>query len=156
MQQPERAGGPWRGSLNTTYQVTDLRVDASTAGNWFDIEKAALQGGRNSKSPIYTGALGEYNGVVLRSAFDVPLATNSTTGVAVASTRRAVLLGAQACTLAFAMNSDENTFNWVEELFDYERELGVSAQTMFGMKKTQFGSVDFGVIAVDSWAAAHA
>jgi N4-gp56 family major capsid protein len=138
------------------YQVTDLRVDASTAGNWFDIEKAALMGGRNSKSPIYTGALGEYNGVVLRSAFDVPLATNSTTGVAVASTRRAVLLGAQAAALGFAMNTDENTFDWVEELFDYERELGISAQAMFGMKKTQFNSIDFGVIAVDSWAAAHA
>lgn len=138
------------------YQVTDLRVDASTAGNWFDIQKAAIMGGQISKSPIYTGALGEYNGVVLRSAFDVPLATNSSTGVAVASTRRAVLLGAQAVVLGFAMDSDESTFDWVEELFDYERELGVSAQAMFGMKKTQFASIDFGTVAIDSWAAAHA
>lgn len=38
------------------YQVTDLRTDASTAGNWFDIQKAALQGGKVSKNPIYTGA----------------------------------------------------------------------------------------------------
>ena len=90
------------------YQVTDLRTDASTAGNWFDIQKAGLQGGKISTNPIYTGALGEYNGVILRSAFDVAAATNSTTGVAVANTRRAVLLGAQACALGFAMDSDES------------------------------------------------
>ena len=100
--------------------------------------------------------LGEYNGVVLRSAFDVALGGNSSTGAAVASTRRAVLLGAQAVALGFAMDSDDSTFDWVEELFDYERELGVSAQAMFGMKKTQFNSVDFGVITLSSYAAAHA
>lgn len=38
------------------YQVTDLRTDATTAGNWFDIQKAGLQGGQISKNPIYTGA----------------------------------------------------------------------------------------------------
>ena len=62
------------------YQVTDLRTDASTAGNWFDIQKAGIQGGNISKNGIYTGALGEYNGVVLRSAFDVAAATNSRPG----------------------------------------------------------------------------
>lgn len=138
------------------YQVTDLRTDASTAGNWFDIQSAALQGGAGSKSPLYTGALGEYNGCILRSAFDVPAATNSTTNAAVSNTRRAILLGAQAGVCGFAMDSDESTFDWVEELFDYERELGVSAQAMFGFKKAQFNSVDFGVIAIDSYAAAHA
>lgn len=94
--------------------------------------------------------------MVLRSAFDIPLATNSSTGVAVASTRRAILLGAQAGVIGFAMDTDEATFDWVEELFDYERELGVSAQAMFGIKKTQFASIDFGVVAIDSYAAAHA
>jgi N4-gp56 family major capsid protein len=138
------------------YQVTDLRTDAATAGNWFDIQAKAIQGGQVSKNPIYTGALGEYNGVVLRSAFDVTLGGNSSTGAAVANTRRAVLLGAQAMVCGFAMDSDESTFDWVEELFDYERELGVSAQAMFGMKKTQFNAVDFGVVTLSSYAAAHA
>jgi N4-gp56 family major capsid protein len=138
------------------YQVTDLRTDTASAGNWFDITKAAITGGQIAKSPIYTGALGEYNGCILRAAFDVPPSINSTTGAAVASTRRAVLMGAQAGVIGFSMNSDALTFNWVEELFDYERELGVSAQAMFGIKKTQFNGIDFGVIAIDSYAAAHA
>lgn len=138
------------------YQVTDLRTDASTAGNWFDIQKAGLQGGQISKNPIYTGALGEYNGVILRSAFDVTQGVNSSTGAAISTVRRAVLMGAQAGVIGFASDKDESTFDWVEELFDYERELGVSAQTMFGIKKTQFNSVDFGTIVIASYAAAHA
>ena len=138
------------------YQVTDLRTDASTAGNWFDIQKAGLQGGQISKNPIYTGALGEYNNVILRSAFDVCNGINSSTGAAIATVKRAVFLGAQAAVAAFGNQSDESSFDWIEELFDYERELGISAQSMFGMKKTQFNSVDFGVITLSSYAAAHA
>ncbi len=136
-------------------QVTDLRTDASTAGNWFDIQAKGIQGGQISKNPIYTGALGEYNGVILRSAYDITQGCNSTTSATVANTRRAVLLGAQAMMCGFAMDADAATFTWVEELFDYERELGVSAQTMFGMKKTQFNSVDFGVIVLSSYAIKH-
>lgn len=137
------------------YQVTDLRAGSSTAGSWYDIQKAALQGGQISKNPIYTGAIGEYNGIILRSAFDIPLGVHSTTGAAVANTRRAVFLGAQAAALGFAEGSDADTFNWVEELFDYERELGVSAQSIFGLKKTRFNSVDFGTIVISSYAAKH-
>lgn len=138
------------------YQVTDLRTDASTAGNWFDIQKAGLQGGNISKNPIYSGALGEYNGIILRQAYDVAQGINAGTGAAISTVRRAVFMGAQAATIAFAQDADESTFSWVEELFDYERELGVSAQAMFGIKKTQFNSVDFGVITLHSYAAAHA
>lgn len=138
------------------YQVTDLRTDASTAGNWFDIQKAALQGGQASKNPIYTGALGEYNGMILRSSYDVAQGVNSSTGAAISTVRRAVFLGAQAAALGFAEDTDANSYNWVEELFDYERELGVSAQAMFGLKKCRFNSVDFGVITLSSYAAAHA
>lgn len=137
------------------YQVVDLRTDATTAGNWFDIQKAGIQGGQISKNPIYTGALGEYNGMVLRQAFDVMPGVNSSTGASISTVRRAVLLGAQACALGFAEGNDADTFSWVEELFDYERELGVSAQTMFGMKKTVFNGQDFGVITISSYAAKH-
>jgi N4-gp56 family major capsid protein len=49
------------------YQVTDMKANVST-NQWFDIQKAALQGGNVTKNPIYTGALGEYNGVILHAA----------------------------------------------------------------------------------------
>jgi hypothetical protein len=36
-----------------------------------------------------------------------------------------------------------------------ENELGVSAGTIFGLKKTQFNSQDFATIVMSSWAVAH-
>lgn len=130
------------------YQVTDLRTNTAT-GQWLDIQKAAMSGGQISKNPIYTGALGEYNGVILHSNTRVPVApTNS-------SARRAVLCGAQAVACAFGRQGGKNTYSWKEELFDYGNSLGVAAGAIWGMKKTQFNSEDFGTIVVSSYAAAH-
>jgi len=137
------------------YQVVDLRNDTST-GAWRDIQMAALSGGQISKNPLYTGALGEYNGVILREAFDVTQGVHSSTGAAETDVRRAVFLGAQSCALAFGSNfSTGAPYKWVEKFFDYENELGVSIKMLWGMKKTAFNSEDFGTIVVSTYAAAH-
>ncbi len=136
------------------YQVTDLRTNTST-GQWLDISKAAMTGGEVTNNPIYTGALGEYNGVILRQAFDLPAGINSSTGAIISSTRRAVMLGAQSAAIAFGQKSAANNYRWNEELFDHKRSLEVSAWTIWGMKKIQFNSVDFGTIVVPTYAAAH-
>jgi N4-gp56 family major capsid protein len=136
------------------YQVTDLRI-ATGAGGWLDIQKAALAGGAGSKSPIYTGALGEYNNVVLHKSNRI---TNgvSNAGAAQPNTRRAVLCGAQSLGLGFGKEfSNGSHYKWIEELFDYERELGVSAQTVWGLKKAVFNGQDFGTIACTTYAVAH-
>ncbi|MGM4992708.1 N4-gp56 family major capsid protein [Tardiphaga sp. 841_E9_N1_2] len=136
------------------FQVTDLRTNTNN-GQWLDIQKAALAGGAGSKSPIYTGALGEYNNTILHKANRV---TNgiSNAGVVQTNTRRAVFCGAQAGALAFGKEFSEGVnYKWVEELFDYERELGVSAQTIWGLKKTVFNGEDFGTIVATTYAAAH-
>jgi len=136
-------------------QITDLRTNTSD-GQWLDIERAAMKGGNISKNPLYTGALGEFSGVVLRKAYDITQGVHSTAGTAVASTRRAVLLGAQAGTIGFGQGVDNTTsFKWVEVLKDYERQLGVSARTIYGFKKAQFNSVDFGTVVISTYAAAH-
>lgn len=136
------------------YQVTDLRINTST-GQWLDIQKSALAGGMGSKSPIYTGALGEYNGVILHKWNRLPYGI-SNAGAAQTSTRRAVFCGAQAACVGFGKEFSKGShFKWIEELFDYERELGVSAQTVWGIKKSVFNSEDFGVIAATTYAVAH-
>jgi N4-gp56 family major capsid protein len=136
------------------YQVTDMRISTS-AGQWLDIQKSALAGGAGSKSPIYTGALGEYNGVVLHKWNRLPVGI-SNAGAAQTSTRRAVFCGAQAAAIGFGKEfSNGSHFKWIEELFDYERELGVSAQTVWGMKKSVFNSQDFGTIVATTYAVAH-
>lgn len=135
------------------YQVTDLRTNTST-GQWLDIQKAAYMGSRKD-NPIFNGSLGMYNGVILREAEHVTPGVNGSTGAQITTVRRAVLLGAQSAVAAFGMNKAPTKYKMVEELFDYQRELGVSAQTILGMKKTVFDSVDFGTIVVSTYAAAH-
>lgn len=136
------------------YQVTDLRTNTST-GQWLDIQKAAAAGGQTSNNPIFTGALGEYNGVILHSWTRLPQGINSSTGAAVSNTRRAVLCGAQSAVIAFAQGSMVDKMDWKEEMFDYQNQLGIAAGSIFGIKKTVFNNADFATIVVPTYAASH-
>lgn len=141
-------------------QVHDLRTNGS-AGQWQDIQKAAMQGGDVAKNPIFTGALGMYNGVILHKAKRVTKGVSSADGSAVADTRRAVLCGAQAVTIAFGANNGPTKYDWVEETFDYGNKLGVLAGCIWGMKKTKYtpaddsstNAEDFGTMVVSTYAA---
>lgn len=136
------------------YQVTSLRTNSSS-GQWLDIQKSAMAGMESKMSPIYTGALGEYNGVILRSSQDVTQGVNGSSGAAITTVRRAVLLGAQSAVLAYGKaNATANKYRWNEELLDHKRKLEVSAWSIWGLKKTRFNSADFGTIVVSSYAAA--
>lgn len=149
-------GGEYYVAYLHPFQVGDLRTNTDT-GQWLDFTKTAYTG-RGKDNPIFNGALGIYNGVVLRESEDVVPGVNSSTGASISTVRRAVLLGAQAASIGFGkdFNEGNGAYKWVEALFDYERELGVSAQSLVGMKKTRFNSQDFGVVTMSSYAAAHA
>ena len=127
------------------YQVVQLRVNTAV-GQWLDIQKAVVSGGAKTDNPIFDGSLGEYNGVVLHETARIPVVPSSTTR------RRAVLCGAQACSIAFGMDSDNLAGSWQEKTFDYGNKLGVSAGLLYGLKKMQFNSLDFGTIVVSSYA----
>jgi len=72
------------------------------------------------------------------------------------NTRRAVFCGAQAGAVGFGKEFAKGShYKWIEELFDYERELGVSTQTVWGLKKLIFNGLDFGTIVATTYAAAH-
>jgi N4-gp56 family major capsid protein len=143
------------------YQVHDLRTNTST-GQWLDIQRAAMQGGDVTKNPIFTGALGMYNGVILHKASRVTQGVNSSTGAADTTSRRAVLCGAQAATIAFGSSNGATRYTWVEEMFDYGNQLGVAAGSIFGLKKTKFipaddsstNAEDFGTVVVSTYATA--
>ena len=135
------------------FQVTALRNNTST-GQWLDIQKAAMTGGQISNNPIYTGALGEFNQVILHSSNRIPLTTNaadySTTNLA--GNYRAVLAGAQACALAFGRENGVDKATWYEEKFDYGNQLGVSGGFVYGLKKLQFNSQDFSTVVINTFA----
>lgn len=134
-------------------QTLSLRADTSTAGNWFDLQGKRLQGGEGNSSGLYTGMLGIYNRTLLIENTRVPKGVHSTSGAAVDNTRRAIFCGAQALGLAFGKGGGKNKFRWTEEMFDYDRELGVRASFIAGMKKTVYNSVDYGTIVLSTYAA---
>lgn len=135
------------------FQVKALRKNTA-AGQWLDIQKAAMQGGDIKDNPIRTGQLGVYNGVMLYETTRVTPGVHSSTGAAVANTRRAVLVGAQSAAIAFGKGYDSTTSaDWQEELFDYGNQLGVSAGFIYGLKKSRFNSSDFSSIVVTTYAA---
>lgn len=129
----------------TPEQHYDLRRNTNTL-QWGDIQKAAMQGGNISSNPIFTGALGEYNGVILHEAYRLPIITSTGSS----KVGRAVLCGAQAAIMAFGKGSSESRMDWTEELFDFKNQLGVEAGCIAGLKKTVYNSVDFGVITISA------
>lgn len=136
------------------YQVTDLRIASAAAGSWYDIQKAAITGGQVTGNPIFTGALGMYNNVILHAAVRVPLIPSGTLSTQ-ANVYRSVFCGAQAAAITYGRDNSAERFSWVEELFDYGNQLGVSAGCIWGLKKLQFNSQDFGTIVASTYAAAR-
>lgn len=122
------------------YQRTDLRRDPV----WNQAQREAQA--RGNENPIFSGAEGIYDGVVLHEHEQVHTNTNGDSSAACA---RAILCGAQAAVLGIGAPK-----KWVEKKFDYENQWGVAAGLVFGVQKVQFNSVDYGVITVHTAAAA--
>ncbi|MGF3026517.1 N4-gp56 family major capsid protein [Methylobacterium aquaticum] len=143
-------GEMWVMYLHST-QVTQLRRNTAQ-GQWFDIQKAAIQGGQVTKNPIFDGSLGVYNNVVLRESQQVTMGVAADGRTVIPTVRRAVLLGAQAATAAFGKGGGEGKYRWNEELYDHKRELEVSAWSIWGMKKTAYNGRDFAAIVIPTYA----
>ncbi|MFN7611560.1 MAG: N4-gp56 family major capsid protein, partial [bacterium] len=133
-----------------TNQVTQLRTNTA-AGQWLDIQKAATTGDGSRDNPIFTGALGEYNGVILHESTRITNGVNSSTGAVDTDVRRAVLCGAQAAVIGFGGGMSFGGWDWNEELFDYGNQLGVEAGCIFGLKASRFNSADFAKIGVHTF-----
>jgi len=141
------------------YQIRTLKSNFST-GQWGDIQKAAMQGGMVEKNPIFQGSLGMYDNIILRRSQDVTQGVNASSGAAISTVRRAVLLGAQSCCIAFGQNNGPTKYRWTEELDDHGRKLEVGGWAIAGMKKTVFANgasganVDFGTVVISTYAVA--
>jgi N4-gp56 family major capsid protein len=136
------------------YQVYNLRTNTNS-GQWLDIQKAALtSGNRFADNPIFTGALGVYNNVILHESVRIRTGIDTANNTK-PNIRRAVLCGAQSLMFAYGQGNQSGEMSWVEEVFDYGNQLGVSAGMIFGIKKTRFNAADFGTILIPSYAVAH-
>lgn len=112
---------------------------------------------RGDANPIFSGALGVWDGVIVHEHEYAPyLAINSVTTKNFAAsgsgisygldTFRAVLCGAQA--VAFAKCRYDN--GWVEKSFDYDDKTGFATGLLGGIQKPTFNSKDYGVIVLDT------
>lgn len=119
-------------------QVRDLRT-RTDSGQWLDITKAIYQGSREN-NPIYDGAIGEYNGVIIHESVHIQQGLDSSTGASVTNTRRAVFCGAQAGCVAYGGEGGSSISKYREEMFDYGNQLGISAGLIWGVKATTFNS----------------
>lgn len=126
------------------YSIRSLKT-GSTATAWNQIHQNASQ--RGSSNPIYTGALGEYNGVVLHESEFIQRVGNVTHNV---------FLGAGAGTIAFGNAWKKSKrgagggshFSYKEEDDDFGNEEAIAAASIFGMTKNTFDSADFGVVRI--------
>lgn len=148
--QPIPVGGrPKHVFIMSPWARFDLKT-ASGTNTWLDIQKA-LTSATGENSPIFSGALGDYSGVVLHEHSNV-IRFNDYGGGAVAAAR-CLFLGAQAGAIAWGMKGAGLRFDWHEEMDDRGEEPIVVTKTVFGVKKSRFNSKDYGSLAVDVAAA---
>lgn len=133
MLRPVRVGGKeYYVVILHPYSATDLRQDPV----WNQAQRDANV--RGEDNPIFSGALGMYNGMVIHEHEYV---FTTTDGSASARVARNVLCGQQAGVIGWGAN-----VQWVEKSFDYGNSWGISCGAIFGTIKPIFNAVDYGVI----------
>lgn len=137
-----------------SYAIRQLRLDAATSGNFFDIQKAQLSGGKISDNPILTGGEFIHNGTIVYEWPYLPNIVTSPNSGTTADFRRGVFCGAQALQIAVGGGGSATQMSWEEELFDYGNQLGVGAGMIFGIKKARFNNSDFATIVLSGYAPA--
>lgn len=135
--------------------VRGLRAETGAQG-WTEIASRAQV--RGNGNPIYTGALGEHNGVILHESPRIPYDS---------STPRChnLFLGANAGVIAFgnaysslgleSPTRVDSLASWFEDSDDYGEEWGFAVGAIYGMKKVRFdmgsgSATDYGVIVLQT------
>lgn len=136
--------------LMHSWSAFDVRT-STTTGQWLDIQKAAAAA-EGRKNPIFTGAMGQYNDVVLHKHRDVIRFTDYGSGSDVAASR-ALFMGVQALVCAFGSPGTGLRFGWYEEYQDRGNQLVIDTNSIFGVTKVTYNGKDQGVIAYDNAAA---
>jgi N4-gp56 family major capsid protein len=117
-----------------TKTARDLRFHPDWQNRALKASEAGLD-----KDPIATGALGIWNNVIVKESERI--VTMGLAGTKVFA--RNLLFGADAVALGWAQ-----TLDYVEELRDYNRIMGINSDEIRGQKKLAFNSVDLGVVQV--------
>lgn len=107
-------------------QARDLKNNA----DWLTAQESANI--RGEKNPIFSGALGMWDNVIIHEAEGADV-LRSATGTGGTEVGHSLLMGAQAGVFAVASELD-----WAEKSFDYGNKFGVSSGMIYGIAKSQF------------------
>jgi len=132
------------------WQEYDVRT-ATATGQWLDIQKAAA-GSEGRNNPMFKGAVGMYNDVVIQTHKGVIRFDDYGAGGNIAAAR-ALFMGTQAGVIAFGSPGTGLRFDWNEESRDNGNQAVITTSTICGITKATFNSKDFGVMALDTAAA---
>lgn len=142
------SGGEHYVLVMSQLQKHSLRTDANAG--WFDIQKAATTA-QGASNPIFRGGLGMIDDVILHSHKSVIRFSDYGVGVNLPAAR-ALFLGRQAGVMAYGTPSGQR-FSWVEDTKDAGNEAVLYCGNIMGVQKARFNGRDFGVVAVDTYAA---
>ncbi len=95
---------------------------------------------RGDENPLFAGALGMYDGVVIHEHEGITTADNMGSGDNVKGARN-LFLGAGA-----GLCAGIGEMNWVEKTFDYGNKLGIAAGQIYGVDRAVYNSKDYGCI----------
>lgn len=111
------------------YSTRDLKADS----NWVNAQKDAMP--RGMDNPIFTGALGMYDGVIVVETDKIVLLDN--VGASSIDVAQNFLCGAQA--VLWAQGGIKGMqMKLTESEFDYENQLGCAIASMYGCQQARF------------------
>ena len=94
---------------------------------------------RGEDNPIFSGALGVYDGVIVHEHEGITTAADGGGG-SVAYARNLFLGAGAAC------HAKVDEMSWVEKTFDYGNKLGIAAGQIYGVARSTFDSKDYAVM----------
>jgi N4-gp56 family major capsid protein len=146
---PINVGGKdWYVMFISPWHLKALRAENA----WLNAQKDANI--RGHSNPIFSGAAGIWDGVILHEYDKVVNKTGNGSDILFESgdvigngitVARALFCGAQAGIMAYGRR-----IGWKEKVFEYDSQFGVEVSSIYGFSKAQFNSEDFGVITCDT------
>lgn len=118
----------------------DVMYDLKQDSTYSQARREALERGKSN--PIFTGAEGVWDGVVVHEHENVPIVTNWGAGSNVAGAKCS-LMGAQSLVWAWGKRP-----KIIPKTFDYDEEHGFAIAMTARTNKPVFNSLDYGSIAV--------
>ena len=129
--------------------MQDIRDDVGSQG-WFEAQKA-LTAAIGKESEIFKGGAGMFNGVLI-DEMEVGVKFNDYGSGANVAAARSLFLGANAMSVAHGTKgmADGMSVSLDEDMDDRKHDHILFFEMIFGADKSQFNSMDYGMITVDT------